>query len=127
MRILMPILSRAGIRSAAARRCRVAKASRAALSYMQLIEVAVVAAFRKGGITLRNIRETREFVAKQLSAEFPFAQYRFKADGKRLVMDFAQIDGESGRGKVLRPDQGGQLAWEAILGRLKQFDYEDEG
>jgi uncharacterized protein (DUF433 family) len=100
---------------------------KAALSYMQLIEVAVAAAFRKAGITLKNIRETREYIAKQLSVEFPFAQYRFKADGKRLVMDFQQIEGEKGKGKVLRPDQAGQLAWESILGRLKEFDYEDEG
>ena len=28
---------------------------------------------------------------------------------------------------VLRPDQEGQLAWELVLGRLKEFDYEAEG
>jgi uncharacterized protein (DUF433 family) len=100
---------------------------KAALSYMQLIEVAVVAAFRKAGLTLKNIRETREYVAKQFESEFPFAQYRFKADGKRLVMDFQQIEGDRGKGKILRPDQGGQLAWEAILGRLNEFDYEGHG
>jgi uncharacterized protein (DUF433 family) len=94
---------------------------------MQLIEVAVVAAFRKAGVTLKNIRETREYVAQQLKAEYPFAQYQFKADGKRLVMDFQQIEGERGKGKILRPDQNGQLAWESILGRLNEFDYEDHG
>ena len=103
------------------------KEGKAALSYMQLIEVAVVAAFRKAGLGLKNIRETREFVAKQIESEYPFAQYRFKADGKRLVMDFQQIEGESEKGKVLRPDQGGQLAWEAILARLKEFDYDGDG
>jgi uncharacterized protein (DUF433 family) len=100
---------------------------KAALSYMQLIEVAVVAAFRKAGLGLKNIRETREYVAKQFSSEFPFAEYRFKADGKRLVMDFQEIEGEKGKGKILRPDQGGQLAWEAIIGRLSEFDYEHKG
>lgn len=103
------------------------KEGKAALSYMQLIEVAVVSAFRKGGLGLKNIRETREYVAKQFQSEFPFAQYRFKADGKRLVMDFQQVEGEKGKGKVLRPDQDGQLAWEAILGRLKEFDYDGDG
>lgn len=100
---------------------------RAALSYMQLIEVAVVAAFRKAGLSLKNIRETREYVAKQFASEYPFAEYRFKADGRRLVMDFQQVEGEKGKGKVLRPDQGGQLAWESILGRLNEFDYEHKG
>lgn len=28
---------------------------------------------------------------------------------------------------MLRPDQGGQLAWEAVLGRLNEFDYEHQG
>ena len=100
---------------------------KASLSYMQLIEVAVVATFRNAGLSLKNIRETREYVAKQLECEFPFAQYRFKADGKRLVMDMQQIEGEKGKGKILRPDQNGQLAWELILGRLSEFDYESKG
>src|SRR5712691_1204046 len=47
------------------------KERRSALSYMQLIEVAVVATFRKAGISLRRIRNAREYVQKQLSAEFP--------------------------------------------------------
>jgi uncharacterized protein (DUF433 family) len=103
------------------------KQNRAALSYMQLIEVAVVAAFRKANLTLKHISETREYVRNQLKVEFPFAEYRFKADGKRLVMDYEQIEGEKGEGKVLRPDQGGQLAWEYIIGRLREFEYEEQG
>lgn len=103
------------------------KKDRAALSYMQLIEVAVVAALRKARFSLKHIRETREYVAKHFESEFPFAEYKFKADGRRLVMDYQQIEGEGGRGKVLRPDQDGQLAWEAILGRLNEFEYEHQG
>jgi DNA-binding transcriptional MerR regulator len=45
------------------------KDQRAALSYLQLIEVAVVAAFRKAGVTLKEIRAAREYVAKELKAE----------------------------------------------------------
>lgn len=101
--------------------------SRAALSYMQLIEVAVVSAFRKAGVSLNSIRATRDYASKVLNSEFPFAEYRFKADGKRLVMDYQQIEGEKGRGKLLRADQGGQLAWEEVVGRLSEFEYEPNG
>src|SRR6266567_3382695 len=52
--------------------------TREALSYMQLIEVAVVAALRKEGVSLKRIRDTREYVARTLKSEFPFAEYRFK-------------------------------------------------
>ena len=91
---------------------------------MQLIEVAVVAALRKEGVSLKRITDTREYVARTLKSEFPFAEYRFKTDGRRLFMDFAEIVGtKRGRGKLLRPDQQGQLAWAAVIGRLREFDY----
>ncbi len=112
---------------AGTRKTLLSKDSKASLSYMQLIEVAVVAAFRKAGASLANIRSAREYVANQFGSEYPFAEYRFKSDGKRIVMELQDIDGEKGKGKILRPDQGGQLAWHLILGRLAEFDYESQG
>lgn len=101
---------------------------REALSYMQLIEVAVVAAMRSSGVRLNRIRSAREYVSKELESEFPFAEYRFKTDGKRLFMDYEQIEGKRGRGKLLRPDQHGQLAWDEVIGRrLREFEYERKG
>lgn len=101
---------------------------RAALSYMQLIEVAVVAAIRKLGVSLQRIRDAREYVSKQLESEHPFAEYRFKSDGKRLWLDYEQVEGDKGRGKLLGVDQGGQLAWDEIIGRrLREFEYESGG
>ena len=97
---------------------------RAALSYLQLIEVAVVAALRGEGIPLRRIRDTREYIKKILESEYPFAEYQFKHDGKRLFMDYEQVVGSKGKGKLLRPDQQGQLAWNEVIGRLQEFEYE---
>src|SRR5215218_10175175 len=48
---------------------------RAALSYMQLIEVAVVAAFRKMNVPLKRIRAAREYAKRSLRSEYPFAEY----------------------------------------------------
>jgi len=40
-------------------------------------------------------------------------------------MNFAEIAGPiKGRGKLIRPDQQGQLAWTAVIGRLREFEYE---
>jgi uncharacterized protein (DUF433 family) len=101
---------------------------RAALSYMQLIEVAVVAAFRRSGISLKRIRDARDYISKQLNAEHPFAQYAFKTDGKHLLLDYQQIEGRKGQRKHLVADQGGQLEWDQIIGPLlKEFEYEHEG
>ncbi len=98
---------------------------RAALSYMQLIEVAVVAAFRKAGVSMKRIRAAREYAAKTLKSEYPFAEYSFKEEGKHLWLDSGQIDVKPGT--VVSADQGGQLAWESVIGRLREFEYEKQG
>ena len=100
---------------------------RAALSYMQLIEVAVVAAFRKAGVSLKHVKAARGYIAMHLKSEYPFAEYSFKTDGKELFMDYEQIEGTKGKGKLLRPDRHGQLAWDTIIGQLNEFEYERKG
>lgn len=103
------------------------KAKGAALSYLQLIEVAVVSSFRKSGVTLKKIKAAREYLAKQLEAEHPFAEYRFKTDGRDLWMDYAQFEASAGDRTLLVASQQGQLAWSDIIGKLQEFDYEDAG
>jgi len=102
------------------------KEQRAALSYMQLIEVAVVAAFRRGGILLKDIRAAREYASQVLRKEFPFSEYHFKTDGKNLLIDYEQIAGKKkGKGKLLVANRRGQLAWREIIGTLNEFEYGD--
>jgi uncharacterized protein (DUF433 family) len=96
---------------------------RAALSYMQLIEIAVVAAFRKAGVKLKDIKAARAYVQKQIEEEYPFAVYKFKTDGKYLLMDYAQID-KKGKDSLLEVNKHGQLAWAEVLNRLKEFEYD---
>jgi uncharacterized protein (DUF433 family) len=104
-----------------------AKDKNEALSYLQLIEVAVVARFRKMGVTLAKIRSAREYVSKSLHSKFPFAEYRFKTDGRELWMDYAQIESKLGDKTLLLASKGGQLAWSEIIGQLREFDYEEHG
>ena len=100
----------------------------ASLSYLQLIEVAVVAAFRKAGVPLKEIKASREYLSKQLESEYPFTEYNFKTDGRSLFMDYEQVVGAKGKGVLLRPGKAGQMAWEQIIGgRLRQFEYERKG
>ena len=95
-----------------------------ALSYLQLIELAVVAAARDSGVPLWAIRETREYMRKQFNADFPFARYRFKTDGKNLWLDYIDLIGKKGKGKLLLASGKGQLAWAEIIGRLQEFEYD---
>jgi uncharacterized protein (DUF433 family) len=95
-----------------------------ALSYLQLIELAIVAAARDSGVPLRVIRETREYMRREFEAEYPFAEYRFKTDGKKLWIDYLDVIGKKGKGKLLEVSGKGQLAWSEIMGRLQQFEYD---
>lgn len=97
----------------------------AALSYLQLIEVAVISSFRKSGIRLKKIEAAREYLSRHLQSEFPFAEYSFKTDGKELWMDYAQFEANAGDTTLLVASKGGQLAWSDVIGRLQEFDYEN--
>lgn len=99
---------------------------RAPLSYMQLIEVAVVAAFRKMDVPLKRIRAAREYAQQTLKSEFPFAEYRFKEEARHLYLDSGEVD-DIKPGTVAQADQGGQLEWQIMIGRLREFDYEKHG
>lgn len=94
------------------------------LSYLQLIELAVVAAARHAGVKLPVIRETREYLSRELNAEYPFAAHQFKTDGKELWIDYVDLVGPAGKGKLLKASGRGQLAWAEIIGRLQEFEYD---
>jgi hypothetical protein len=101
-----------------------AKEKRERLSYLQLIELAVVAAFRKAKIPLPEIRAAREFLQKNLDSKHPFAEFKFKRYGKSLFTEFKG----AGRYRLFKANQAGQLAWEELVGPVLQgFDYEHQG
>jgi len=42
------------------------------LSYMELVEVAFIAFFRRQGVSLQRLRRARQYAAQNLNAEYPF-------------------------------------------------------
>jgi uncharacterized protein (DUF433 family) len=96
------------------------------LSYLQLIEVGVVAAMRAAGVKLTRIKQAREYLSIHLGSRYPFAEYRFQTDGKDLFVSYDQIEGDQDKDKLLSVNQHGQLSWTEILAqRLREFDYDD--
>jgi uncharacterized protein (DUF433 family) len=99
---------------------------RAALSYLQLVEIAFVAVMRNLGISLQRIRQAREYLATAFQEEYPFAAYEFKTDGHHVLMELDQVEGKDGGGKLIVADRHGQLAWKELLyQRFTEFEYED--
>ncbi len=95
------------------------RAPREALSYLQLIEVAVVAAFRLKKVSLRAIRIARDYAAQQFECEFPFAQLEFAQAGPDLLLDLKDVlPGDDGGAIVA--SRWGQRAWDEFL---PEFEY----
>ena len=97
------------------------------LSYLQLVELAFVATFRRLGIRLEALRRAREYSVKTLNSEFPFAQLRFTTDGVHLFHTLAEYDDNDLQDeRMIATDTGGQLVWgPAVADRISQFEYED--
>src|SRR5712691_8589207 len=78
------------------------------LSYLQLVEVAFVADFRRGGVKLDRLRQAHEYCRKTFSSEYPFAQYRFKTDGVHVFAEFMEHEGGwSNEELLIITDKGG--------------------
>ena len=95
------------------------------LSYMQLVEVAFVAALRNAGLSIQKIKDARDYMAVQFQSEYPFAEHRFKTDGQDVILQYNQLVEDQPTEKLLIANKGGQLAWNTILGpKFTEFDYE---
>jgi uncharacterized protein (DUF433 family)/DNA-binding transcriptional MerR regulator len=102
-----------------------AKEKRARLSYLQLIELAVVAAFRKAKFPLPDISAAREYLQKNFNSAYPFAEFKFKHYGRSL---FAEDHNRDAKHRLFKANAGGQLAWDELIDPvLKEFDYEHQG
>lgn len=104
------------------------KERRRPLSYLQLIEVAVVAIFKKLGAPLENIRKARDYLAQNFNTEYPFTIYQFKTDGYHLLLEFAEFEPELSHSiDLVVADKAGQIAWQYLVeDRLLEFDYDEE-
>lgn len=98
------------------------------LSYLQLVEVAFVVTARQGlGISLKEIRNTRNYFRQRFNVEFPFATLRFQTEGVHILLDLQEVDPSEERGRFILGGQAGQLAWAPMMGeRFREFDYDND-
>ena len=87
------------------------------LSYLELVEIAFVADFRRLGMALERLRQAHDYLRTTFEVAHPFAEVRFRSDGAHLLAPFGE--------GLVAADAGGQLAWATpIARRLEQFDYD---
>jgi uncharacterized protein (DUF433 family) len=96
------------------------------LTYLQLIEVAVVSAMREY-VSLKEIQRTHDYMAQTLGSEFPFAEYRFKTDGIHLLLTLDQVEPVPHVNALIQTNRAGQELWaEFMRERLDEFVYEGD-
>ena len=97
------------------------------LNYLELIEVAFVAFFRSLGFSMKKIRAARDYVATNITAEYPLAENRFKTEGMYILMEYHKFDPDPRFEQIIVADRRGQLAWAELFGdNFEHFDYEHE-
>ena len=96
------------------------------LSYLDLIEVAFIAAFRKSGVSLRRIRKARAFVSDRWNSQHPFVQKRWLTEGIHLMIELRELERDTDTDDLVLADEHGQLTWRHLIAdRFEQFDYDD--
>lgn len=97
------------------------------LSYLELVEVAFVAFFRRLEISMKRITDARSYIAQNIASEYPFAEHTFKTEGFHILMNYDEFDPYANWDSVIVADAQGQLAWTDLMGeRFAEFDYEHE-
>lgn len=94
------------------------------ISFIDLVEVRVVAAMRRAGISLQSIRFAIKFAKDVFDIDKPLASQSFKTDGKEILMEAIERDGEFVSLSKKRPGQ--KVFREIISQSLNDLEYEDD-
>tara|TARA_R110002096_G_scaffold311604_1_gene505908 strand:- start:230 stop:928 length:699 start_codon:yes stop_codon:yes gene_type:complete len=94
------------------------------ISFLDLIEIRVVEAMRRHGISLQAIRFAIKIAQEKYSIERPLASQNFKADGQEILMDAIEGDGEYVSLSSKRPGQ--KVFRDIVAQSLKDLEYEGD-
>lgn len=93
------------------------------LTFLELVELLFISAFRSEGVSMQAIRKAAERAAIQFHTEYPFAVQRFDTDGKHI---FATLREESSDLELIEELGKGQLAFDRVVKPLfRKIDYRD--
>lgn len=94
------------------------------ISFEDLIEVRIVAAMRRAGISLQSIRFAISFAQKKLGIDRPLVSHSFKTDGSEILMEAVENDGELV--SLSRKQPGQKVFRDIIFQSLNDLEYENE-
>lgn len=93
------------------------------ISFLDLIEVRVVDAMRRAGVSLQAIRFAIQLARDKFGVERPLSSRDFKTDGQEVLMSAIEEDGEFVSLSKKRPGQ--KVFKEIVLQSLNDLEYEN--
>ena len=94
------------------------------LSFLDLIEVRVVKALRRSGVSLQAIRFALDIAENRFEVKRPLATRRFKLLGGEILMDAIENDGELV--SLSRRNPGQKIFSEIVKQSLNDLEYEND-
>jgi len=94
------------------------------ISFLDMLEIRVVAALRRADVSLQAIRFAIDFAQRSYGIDRPLASLHFRTDGKEILIEALEGDGEL---TSLSRKRAGQKVFKQIVAQsLEDLDYEDE-
>ena len=94
-----------------------------AISFLDLIEVRVVRAFRKAKVSLQSVRSAIKIAQEKYGIERPLSSLHFKTEGKDIV--FQAIEDDENYESLSRKNPGQKIFGKIVDLSLRDLDYED--
>jgi uncharacterized protein (DUF433 family) len=97
------------------------------VSFLELIEIAIAAHWRRMNVQLRRIRDAHEFARRRLYVPFPFATMDFKIQGGHIIHEF-EVEEPVRFSGMMAFDANGQWALPIqVQEELEAIDFEKTG
>jgi uncharacterized protein (DUF433 family) len=95
------------------------------LSFLDLVQLRVAHAFIREGLSPQKVRRAIEYGAEIVSSDYPFANARFRTDGKTVILHI--LDAESGNDKLIDVFKHGQYLMQKVIEpSLKGLEFEGD-
>jgi len=100
-----------------------AKSDTQLLSFLDVCELGVVAAYRKdpGAVPLERLRQAYDFASRNLGLEHPFASERLRREGGHVLYEFSRE--HPGPGVLVLDLHGQYVLPDAVSGVIAQFEF----
>lgn len=93
------------------------------ISFLDVVELRVVAALRRAGVSLQAIRFAIDFAKRAFNIDRPLSSQRFCTDGQEILMDALEEDGQL---TSLSRKRAGQKVFKKIVEQsLLDLEYQD--